>query len=293
MSLASSLEHLSAHDGGKSITVAPDFRAGSRYGFDNRSLGETTLKLANLAGAIAAGFWLSASGIALAANALPGVTAAVSDPERPAVETALDATRKPAELIDFIGLKPGMTIVDIFPGPYWDRMFSNVVGPKGSVIAFDSVEMAKAENTALPTNGSAPMPGHPNIIAQSAPINAFALAKPVDVIWMRQNYHDLYDPFMGPADVPAFNKAVFKALKSGGAYVIIDHSAPDGSGLAATNTTHRIDAAVVKKDMAAAGFTFVGESAVLRNPADARDKPVFDKAIRGHTDQFVYLFRKP
>ncbi len=251
------------------------------------------MKLANLAWAIAAGLSLTASCAALAADMPAGVAAAVADIARPAAETALDSTRKPADLISFIGLKPGMTIVDVFPGPYWDRMFSDVVGPKGSVIAFDSVEMAKAENTALPPEGSASMPGHSNIIAQSAPINAFALARPVDVIWIRQNYHDLYDPFMGPADVAAFNRAVFKALKPGGAYVIIDHSAPDGSGLAATNTTHRIDAAVVKKDMAAAGFVFAGESNVLRNPVDARDKPVFDKTIRGHTDQFVYLFRKP
>ena len=251
------------------------------------------MKLANVAGAIAAGLWLTASSAALAADTPASVAAAVADTARPAAETALDAGRKPAELISFVGLKPGMSIVDIFPGPYWDRMFSTVVGPKGSVIAYQSVEMAKAENDPLPPDGSAPMAGHPNLTAQSGPINSFAVAKPVDVVWMRQNYHDLYDPFMGPADVPAFNKAVFKALKSGGAYVIIDHSAPDGSGLAATNTTHRIDAAVVKKDMAAAGFVFAGESNVLRNSADARDKLVFDKAIRGHTDQFVYLFRKP
>ena len=273
--------------------LSPDFRYGPRYGLENLSLGETALKLANVAGAIAAGLWLTLSGAALAANIPANVAAAVSDPARPAAETALDAARKPAELISFIGLKRGMTIVDIFPGPYWDRLFSDVVGPNGSVIAFDSVEMAKAENTALPPNGSTPMPGHPNVIAASGPINGFSVTKPVNVIWMRQNYHDLYDPFMGPADVPAFNRTVFKALKPGGVYVIIDHSAPDGSGLAAANTTHRIDAAVVKKDMAAAGFIFVAESDVLRNPADARDRLVFDKAIRGHTDQFVYLFRKP
>jgi predicted methyltransferase len=153
--------------------------------------------------------------------------------------------------------------------------------------------MAKAEEEKLPADGSNPIPGYPNVIAASGPINAFATANPVDVVWMRQNYHDLYDPFMGPADVPGFNKAVFKSLKHGGRYVIIDHSAPDGSGLADVNTTHRIDAAVVKTDMAAAGFIFVGESNALRNPADARDKLVFDKAIRGKTDQFVYVFRKP
>jgi predicted methyltransferase len=110
---------------------------------------------------------------------------------------------------------------------------------------------------------------------------------------MRQNYHDLYDKFMGPADVPAFNKAVYEALKPGGRFVIIDHSAADGSGLADTETLHRIDAARVKADLAAAGFKFVGESDALRNPADPRTKLVFDPSIRGHTDQFVYVFQRP
>jgi predicted methyltransferase len=98
---------------------------------------------------------------------------------------------------------------------------------------------------------------------------------------------------MGKVDVPAFNRSVFAALKSGGLFVIIDHSAPDGSDLAATNTTHRIDAARVKADMAAAGFVFAGESDVLRNRADSRRDMVFKPSIRGKTDQFVYLFRKP
>ena len=235
----------------------------------------------------------AASGLAATEALKPGVVAAIADPGRPAADTALDAARKPGQVISFIGLKAGETIVDVFPGPYWDRMFSKVVGPKGAVIGWDSTEMAKAEHTALSAPGSKPIAGYDNVTAASAPINAFVVAKPVDVIWIRQNYHDLYDKFMGPADVPAFNKAVFKALKHGGRYVIMDHSAPDSSGLAATDTTHRIDAAVVKKDMAAAGFTFVGESDAARNPADDRSKLVFDPAVRGKTDQFIYLFRKP
>jgi len=254
------------------------------------------MKFRTLAGALAAGLLLAGTGVvgsAFAQGAPAYVAAAVADPGRPAADTALDTSRKPAELLAFSGLKPGDKIVDVFPGAYWDRLFSKVVGPTGSVIAFQSVEMAKAEKQALPADGAAPYPDYPNIIAQSGPINTFSTAGPVDVVWMRQNYHDLYDPFMGPADVPAVNKAVFKALKSGGVFVIIDHSGPEGSGLGSTNTTHRIDAAVVKKDLAAAGFAFVGESDVLRNPADKRDNLVFDKAIRGHTDQFVYLFRKP
>jgi len=90
-----------------------------------------------------------------------------------------------------------------------------------------------------------------------------------------------------------FDAAVFQALKPGGLFVVLDHSALAGSGTSATNTLHRIDAAVVKKEVTAAGFVFVGESNALRNPADPRTALVFDKAIRGHTDQFIYEFRKP
>ena len=93
-------------------------------------------------------------------------------------------------------------------------------------------------------------------------------------------------------DIAAFNKAVFDNLKHGGVFIVLDHAAP-GTGLADTDTLHRIHPAVVKKEVTAAGFKFVGESKVLRNPADDHSKPVFDKSIRGKTDQFVYKFKKP
>ena len=233
---------------------------------------------------------------AVAAAPAPGksIAEAIADPSRPAADKALDDARKPAELLKFIHLKAGQKIVDLFPGPYWDRMFADVVGPDGKVFMFLPTEIIKAEGMKdAPADQAHPFPDHPNVTVLVSPVNALAIPEPVDVVWIRQNYHDLYDPFMGPANVPAFNKLVLAALKPGGLYVIIDHSAPDGSGLAATNTTHRIDAAVVKSDLAAAGFKFVGESNVLRNKDDARDKLVFDKSIRGKTDQFIYVFKKP
>jgi predicted methyltransferase len=223
----------------------------------------------------------------------PTIAAALADSSRPAKDQALDAQRRPAEIIKYIGLRAGQTIVDVWPGAYWDRLFADVVGPGGTVIAWWPTEAAKAEHVTMPADGSHPYPEHPNVVSLSGSINAFVTPGSVDVVWIRQNYHDLYDPFMGPADVPGFNRAVLKALKPGGLFVVIDHSAPEGSGLAATNTTHRIDGAVVKRDMAAAGFQFVGESDLLRNPADTRDKLVFAPEIRGKTDQFIYVFRKP
>ena len=115
----------------------------------------------------------------------------------------------------------------------------------------------------------------------------------LDAVFIRQNYHDLYDKFMGPADVPGFNRQVFAALKPGGVYVILDHAAAAGAPMSVTETLHRIDAARVKADVLAAGFKLDGESGVVANPGDDHSKMVFDPAIRGKTDQFLLRFKKP
>ena len=232
--------------------------------------------------------------LAIAAPARqPGPAAIVADPARPEADRALDASRHPAELLAFLHIRPGATVADIWPGDYWDRLFADAVGPTGKVYAAHLAEADQAEHHATPPDGSMPLPGRANVIAVVTHANTFSLPTKADLIWIRQNYHDLYDKFTGPADVPAFNKAVFRALKPGGRFVVIDHAAPDGWKLADTETLHRIDPAVVKADMKAAGFRFVGESPVLRNPADPRTKLVFDPSIRGRTDQFVYVFQRP
>jgi predicted methyltransferase len=237
-----------------------------------------------------------AAWMATAAQAAPvaasRVAAAIADPARPADDRALDDSRHPAEILKVLKLKPGETIADIWPGDYWDRLFAGVVGPQGTVYAVHLPVADKAEKVTTPPDGSTPIAGHPNVIAVSTAPTDMILPARADVIWIRQNYHDLYDPFMGPVDVAAFNKAVYRALKPGGRFVIIDHIAPEGSKLAATNTTHRIDPAVVKADMAAAGFVFEGQSDALRNPADPHTIKVFDPSIRGHTDQFIYVFKR-
>jgi predicted methyltransferase len=235
--------------------------------------------------------WIAAS--AIAAPKTPDVAAIVADTTRPEADRALDAQRHPAELLAFLHIREGDTVADVWPGDYWDRLFADAVGPSGKVYAVHLIEADAGEHQTTPPDGSKPLAEHPNVVSVAAHTNTFKLPTKADVIWMRQNYHDLYDKFVGPADVPAFNKGVYNALKPGGRFVVIDHSAPDGSKLAGTDTTHRIDAAVVKADMAAAGFKFVGESNVLRNPADDRTKLVFDPSVRGRTDQFVYVFQRP
>jgi predicted methyltransferase len=136
-------------------------------------------------------------------------------------------------------------------------------------------------------------PGFNNIEVLVQPANALSAPKPLDVVFTSQNYHDYPDKFMGPTDPALLNKAVFAALKPGGTYIIVDHVAEAGSGLRDTDTLHRIDPATVKQQVTKAGFEYVGESGVLRNPNDTHKVKVFDKSIRGHTDQFAYKFRKP
>ena len=251
----------------------------------------TVSKSGVAAGATLIACWIAAS--AIAAPKSPDPAAIVADSTRPEADRALDAERHPAELLAFLKIKPGSTVADVWPGDYWDRLFADAVGPRGKVYAVHLIEADDGEHKTTPPDGSMPLADHPNVVSVAAHTNTFALPSKADVIWMRQNYHDLYDKFVGPADVPAFDKGVYNALKPGGRFVVIDHSAPDGSGLASTDTTHRIDAAVVKKDMAAAGFKFVGESNALRNPADDRTLLVFNPKVRGHTDQFVYIFQRP
>lgn len=248
--------------------------------------------------AAVAGLGLAALAGAASASDVPlkptkAQLAAVADKSRPATDVERDAARKPADMLAFAGIKPGEKVVDFIPGSgYFTRLFSDVVGPKGVVYAFTPSEFAKFSKKPLPANGAHPDPQRPNIVFLTGPANDFSTPQPVDVVWTSQNYHDLKDKFAAPADTAKFNKAVFAALKPGGLYVILDHVAlpntPD-----ATETLHRIDPAVVRKEVEAAGFVFDGETDVLRNPADPHDKKVFDPSIRGHTDQFVYRFRKP
>jgi len=225
--------------------------------------------------------------------ASPAIDAAVADTTRPAADRARDAERKPAEMLAFAGVKPSMVVVDMLPGGgYFTRLFSDVVGPTGKVIAYVPDEMYAGRPKSLDgVTALAAEPTHGNIQPEHNPALAPGPANIVDVVWTSQNYHDLHN--VAGLDVVAFNKVIYASMRPGGVYVVLDHSAPAGSGLTDTNTLHRIDEATVRKEVEAAGFKFDGESKVLANPADPRTNKVFDPSIRGHTDQFILRFRKP
>jgi predicted methyltransferase len=241
---------------------------------------------------------LACIGIAAASEpSLPAyISAALADPHRPVAQQDLDPWRKPGQLLAFAGLKPHDKVADFMPGnAYFTRLFSKVVGPDGQVYAFLPTEQLAhcspdevAGTQAIERDGN-----YPNVRVMRAPAEQFATPESLDVVWIADDYHDLHDRFMRPTRVDRFNSAVFRALKPGGRYVILDHAAAAGSGLRDTETLHRIDPESIRSEVTAAGFVLEAESGVLRSPTDDHRLPVFDPAVRHRTDQVILRFRKP
>jgi len=222
------------------------------------------------------------------------VTAAMNDPARKD-DAAKDEDRKLASVMTFTKVKPGEKVLELIPGSgYWTRVFSGVVGPKGHVYTVWPHEMDKyAAKSIANWQELVAKPPYTNVSLLQQAAAELKVPEPVDLVFTSQNYHDYHDKFMGPADLGVFGKQVLAALKPGGLFVVIDHTARAGSGIEDTDTLHRIDPEVVKKEMTAAGFVFDGSSDALHNATDPLTAKVFDASIRGHTDQFIYRFRKP
>ena len=179
------------------------------------------------------------------------VAKAVADPGR-AEDRKNDDRRKVADLITFSEAKPGDKVLELIPGSgYFTRVFSKVVGPRGRVYAVwpNEYEGGPAKIRAIAAE-------YGNIDVLTQPAAKLTAPEPVDVVFTSQNYHDYPDKFMGPTDPAVLNAAVFAALKPGGVYIVIDHSAEAGSGLRDTETLHRIDEAAVKQQVMAAGFEY-------------------------------------
>ena len=219
------------------------------------------------------------------------ITAAVEDPARPEKDRARDADRKPAAIMAFAGVKSGDTVVDVGPGAgYYLRILSRIVGQKGTVIGFNPTWVAEKFPVAVEGVKGFAASGYPNVQSSVQPMAEIRFDKPVDVIFMSQLYHD---QVWQKIDVAKMNKSIFDALKPGGVFLVIDHIGRGVTTVEQIDKLHRIDPALVKEQVLAAGFRLAAESDLLRNPYDLGNKNVFDPTIRGHTDQFVYRFVKP
>lgn len=244
------------------------------------------MSLRALLSATAAVMGIAASPLSLAGDAPgPAVVAAVADAHRPQADRDRDADRKPAELTAFAGISPGYKVAEVAPGGgYFTRIFSKVVGDKGVIYALSPPPRG---NSPRAIDAIAGDPQYANVKVETMDAK---LPEPVDVVWTSLNYHDFHN--RPNADLMPFNKHAFDSLKPGGNYIVIDHVAEKGSGKRDTNTLHRIDPELVKKEVLAAGFEFVRESPLLAHPADDHTTPMGD-VERGKTDQFIFMFRRP
>jgi predicted methyltransferase len=220
----------------------------------------------------------------------PHTVAAVAHAKRPEADRARDADRKPAEMLAFAGILPGQRVADFIPGGgYFTRLLGAAVGADGVVYAL--VPPASAQRDGGPAI-RAIAEKQPNVRLVQMSIAELHAPEPLDAIFTAQNYHDLHLAAL-KLDVAAVNARIFAALKPGGVYVVVDHRAKPGADISVADTLHRIDPAIVRRELEAAGFVYDGESAVLANPADTLGLGVFDPAIRGKTDQFALRFRRP
>ena len=246
---------------------------------------------AHLALALAATLTLTTAAPALAATAPAYIASAIADPARPKADLAADAIRDPADTLTFAGVKPGMTVAELFPGGgYFTRMLSDIVGPKGKVLGTENAGWkgaVKADQAMLAE------PGRTNVSLDVEPFGRLALPQNVDLFWITQNYHDMKIAKYGAVDMAAFNRAVFAALKPGGTYFILDHQANPGTTLAQIEKLHRVEKAQVIAEVTAAGFRLAGEGKFLNRPGDDHSKSIFDPAIQGKTDQYALKFVKP
>ncbi|MEP6966925.1 MAG: methyltransferase [Pseudomonadota bacterium] len=246
----------------------------------------------NLISAAVVAATLAAAGAATAATPAP-IAVAVADKGRPAADVARDSARKPADMLTFAGVKSGDVVLELLPGGgYFTRILSKAVGPKGHVYAAVPDPKGKFAEPAADAIAADPAYANVSVILAADPA-AMAALPPLDLIWTSQNYHDLH---LSPLklDVPGIDKAWLKALKPGGVLMVIDHAALPGAAVTETaDKLHRIDPAAARAEIEGAGFTFAGQTDVLRNPADPHTAIVFDPSIRGKTDQFAFKFRKP
>ena len=232
-----------------------------------------------------------------AVAAQTSVTAAMASPDRRPDNVKLDEGRKPAAVLQYLGLKPGMKVLDLFgANGYWAELMAPAIGPKGHDTVWQPTQFysdkAKAYTAEL-------MKKHPNVTVVSSPFEAPELPKNyADFVILNDNYHDTYwsnEKFKIPVmDPNAFLKAVYAAMKPGAVIGVIDHVANKNNDTRATvEKYHRIDPDVIKADFKRAGFVLVGSSDLLRNPADYHTLNVQDPKIARHTDRVIFKFKKP
>ena len=232
-----------------------------------------------------------------AEDAVSIYASAVANTARSAGDRLRDADRKPAEVLEFFSIEPGMRVLDMFSGGgYYSELVSYVVGEEGSVSAHSNEAYAQyVGDETLTRYGGDRLPNVQILMAENNELTVDEAE--YDAVLLILSFHDFFfvDPNNGwpRIDGAALLSELYKGMKPGAVFGIVDHYAEAGSPRETGGTLHRIDPAIVVADMEAAGFVADGKSEVLRNTQDDYSKNMSDPAVRGKTDRFVLRFRKP
>ncbi|OGA54626.1 MAG: methyltransferase [Betaproteobacteria bacterium RIFCSPLOWO2_12_FULL_62_58] len=214
----------------------------------------------------------------------------VHDRDRSDADRVTDQRRAPEKLLEFYDVRPGMRVLDVSAGAgYNTELLARVVGPTGVVYAQNSrYFLDNFVKGRFDERLKKPVMGRVIHLVREFEDPVPPEVRNLDLVTFNFNYHDTV--WIG-VDRAKMNRAVFNALKSGGVYVVADHSGRPGTGANETKTLHRIEESVVRKEVEAAGFKFVAEGGFLRNPDDPRDAPVFKPKVPN--DEFVLKFTRP
>jgi predicted methyltransferase len=234
-------------------------------------------------------------GLAAEPEIPPAIAAAVAAPDRSEADQALDAGRHPAEMLAFFGIAPGMKVAEIgAAGGYTAELLARIVGPEGRVYG-QNAPFVLQRFAEKPWSERLQKPVMKNVVRLDRPFDDPLPpdVQGLDAVLIVLFYHDTY--WQG-VDRARMNAAVYRALKPGGVYAIVDHSARPGTGAADVQTLHRIEERTLVEDVEKAGFERKRSADFLRNPKDTRDwnaSPVAAGEKRGESDRFVLEFVKP
>lgn len=226
------------------------------------------------------------------------IETALASPDRPEADRTQDERRKAREFLEFAGIEPGMRVLDAFAASgYYTELLSRIVGPEGEVIAYNNPAYARFAAKGI----EARYAGNrlPNVQQVTEEVDQLALPpRSLDAAIFVMSFHDMYwrpaDGSWARTDPMQMLRKLHAAMKVGGVVIVQDHvAAPGGDTAEVVDKLHRIDPEVVRRDFKAAGFALETESPMFAHPDDDHAKGVFDPAIRGRTDQFLFKFRRP
>jgi predicted methyltransferase len=212
-------------------------------------------------------------------------------------DVARDARSRPDVTLALLGLEPGDRVADIWAGGgYYSELIASVVGDDGEVLLLNNAAYKQFAGKALTARTEGRDIGSVTMYDREAEDLGLGESS-LDAALIIMSYHDLYhvDEKSGwrAIDADDFLGQVYRGLKPGGRFLIVDHYAEPGSGSASAQDLHRIDVEFTKTDLANHGFRLAGGSDALRNPDDDYSVLVFSPEVRGKTDRFILVFEKP